>query len=167
MMGINNFRAQSAMEYLMTYGWAILIIAIVLAAMFTLGIFKSPVGTTCRSFPGYVCTAPVFTGTLSSGGNFIASVGQGTGATWYDVGYVYVPSSSTTLTPVAAALGSSSGTTGGNWIDVTSVMNTGSTATATLPVPVGASSGTIWAEYATTSGGTPTIVLQVAKATVS
>ena len=34
-------RAQSAMEYLMTYGWAILIIAIVLAALFQLGVFSS------------------------------------------------------------------------------------------------------------------------------
>ncbi len=32
---------QSAMEYLMTYGWAILIIAVVLGALFQLGIFNS------------------------------------------------------------------------------------------------------------------------------
>ncbi len=34
-------KAQSAMEYLMTYGWAILIIAVVLGALFSLGIFNS------------------------------------------------------------------------------------------------------------------------------
>jgi len=34
-------RAQSAMEYLMTYGWAILIIAVVLGALFQLGVFNS------------------------------------------------------------------------------------------------------------------------------
>ena len=34
-------KSQSAMEYLMTYGWAILIIAIVLAALFQLGVFSS------------------------------------------------------------------------------------------------------------------------------
>ena len=34
-------KSQSAMEYLMTYGWAILIIAIVLVALFQLGIFNS------------------------------------------------------------------------------------------------------------------------------
>ena len=33
--------AQSAMEYLMTYGWAILIIAVVLGALFELGFFNS------------------------------------------------------------------------------------------------------------------------------
>jgi hypothetical protein len=32
--------AQSAMEYLMTYGWAILIIAVVLSALFMLGLFN-------------------------------------------------------------------------------------------------------------------------------
>ena len=35
------FRSQSAMEYLMTYGWAILIVAIVLIAIFSSGIFNS------------------------------------------------------------------------------------------------------------------------------
>ena len=34
-------RAQSAMEYLMTYGWAILIIAVVLGALFQLGVFNA------------------------------------------------------------------------------------------------------------------------------
>ncbi len=34
-------RCQSAMEYLMTYGWAILIIAVVLGALFGLGFFNS------------------------------------------------------------------------------------------------------------------------------
>ncbi len=35
------FKLQSAMEYLMTYGWAILIIAVVLGALFELGFFNS------------------------------------------------------------------------------------------------------------------------------
>ncbi len=36
-----NKRAQSAMEYLMTYGWAILIMAVVLGVLFQLGVFGS------------------------------------------------------------------------------------------------------------------------------
>ena len=36
-----RLKSQSAMEYLMTYGWAILIIAVVLGALFTLGLFNS------------------------------------------------------------------------------------------------------------------------------
>ncbi len=35
------FMSQSAMEFLMTYGWSILIIAVVLGAMFQLGVFSS------------------------------------------------------------------------------------------------------------------------------
>jgi len=49
-------KAQSAMEYLMTYGWAILIISVVLAALFQLGVFnpmtfapKAPPGA-CQVF---------------------------------------------------------------------------------------------------------------------
>ncbi|MGC8478428.1 MAG: LamG-like jellyroll fold domain-containing protein [Candidatus Micrarchaeia archaeon] len=49
-------KAQSAMEYLMTYGWAILIIAVVLGALFQLGVFngnnfapKAPPGA-CQVF---------------------------------------------------------------------------------------------------------------------
>ena len=36
----SRFRSQSAMEYLMTYGWAILIIAVVLGILFQLGVFS-------------------------------------------------------------------------------------------------------------------------------
>ena len=36
-----NSKSQSAMEYLMTYGWAILIIAVVLGALYYLGVFNS------------------------------------------------------------------------------------------------------------------------------
>jgi hypothetical protein len=36
-----NIKIQSAMEYLMTYGWAILIIAVVLGVLFQLGVFSS------------------------------------------------------------------------------------------------------------------------------
>ena len=36
-----KLKLQSAMEYLMTYGWAILIIAVVLVALFQMGVFNS------------------------------------------------------------------------------------------------------------------------------
>ncbi len=39
--GHSHSKAQSAMEYLMTYGWAILIIAVVLGALFQLGVFNT------------------------------------------------------------------------------------------------------------------------------
>jgi hypothetical protein len=37
----NSLKIQSAMEYLMTYGWAILVIAVVLGVLFQLGVFSS------------------------------------------------------------------------------------------------------------------------------
>ena len=37
----SRLKAQSAMEYLMTYGWAILIIAIVLGVLYYLGVFNA------------------------------------------------------------------------------------------------------------------------------
>ena len=47
----NSGKAQSAMEYLMTYGWAILIISIVLAALFQLGVFN-PMAYAPKAQPG-------------------------------------------------------------------------------------------------------------------
>ena len=41
MTGINERRAQASLEYLTTYGWAILIIVIVLAALAWLGVFNA------------------------------------------------------------------------------------------------------------------------------
>jgi len=56
LLGKASAKAQSAMEYLMTYGWAILIIAVVLGALFELGVFnpmtfapKAPPGA-CQVF---------------------------------------------------------------------------------------------------------------------
>ncbi|MGC8537733.1 MAG: hypothetical protein ACP5MZ_01975, partial [Candidatus Micrarchaeia archaeon] len=46
-----RFKSQSAMEYLMTYGWAILIIAVVLAALFELGVFN-PMTFAPKASPG-------------------------------------------------------------------------------------------------------------------
>ena len=48
-------KAQSAMEYLMTYGWAILIVIIVAAALFALGVFNPATYTqsTATGFTGF------------------------------------------------------------------------------------------------------------------
>ncbi|MGC9190792.1 MAG: hypothetical protein ACP5FR_02670 [Candidatus Micrarchaeia archaeon] len=74
-----NKKAQSAMEYLMTYGWAILIIAIVLAALFSLGVFSSSsfTGTVCVASSGFLCSNPIL-----HDGTFSATIGQATGTSW-------------------------------------------------------------------------------------
>ena len=65
----NSLHGQSAMEYLMTYGWAILIVAVVLGALYSLGIFNGSnfLGGTCVAAPGYLCSNPLMdtSGTLS------------------------------------------------------------------------------------------------------
>jgi hypothetical protein len=40
-------KGQTAMEYLMTYGWAILIVIVVVAALFAMGVFKIGAGVKC------------------------------------------------------------------------------------------------------------------------
>ena len=37
----NRTKLQSAMEYLTTYGWTLLVLALILASMFVLGLFNS------------------------------------------------------------------------------------------------------------------------------
>jgi len=89
-------KAQSAMEYLMTYGWAILIIAVVLGALFQLGVFnannfapKAPPGA-CQVFrpngPGTttfinlegVCSGelPQYVGSFNVASSYTANVPQ-------------------------------------------------------------------------------------------
>ena len=79
-----RFRAQSAMEYLMTYGWAILIIAVVLGELFSLGVFNgsSLLGTSCVALSGYYCSTPVLS---HSNGDLLLTIGQATGNTYTSV----------------------------------------------------------------------------------
>ncbi len=84
-------KLQSAMEYLMTYGWAILIIAIVLIALFSLGVFSSNnLGTSCISESGFLCTNMTLTNILPPGTptNTLAmltfTVGQASGQPEYN-----------------------------------------------------------------------------------
>lgn len=45
-----NSKGQSALEYLMTYGWALVVIVIVVAALFAFGVFNTPAN--CTQFGG-------------------------------------------------------------------------------------------------------------------
>ena len=76
-------RSQSAMEYLMTYGWAILIIAVALGLLYVLGVFSPSSATTnsCTSQSGYICTAL----SLSPRGTVTFQFGQDTGTTLYNL----------------------------------------------------------------------------------
>jgi len=52
MRNMKTKKAQAAMEYLMTYGWAILIVIIVAAALFALGVFN-PTAWTGKQATGF------------------------------------------------------------------------------------------------------------------
>jgi hypothetical protein len=77
------------MEYLMTYGWAILIISIVLGSLFSLGVFSTSsfASTACIPSSGYYCSVTSFTHGPSA--NIVASIGQSTGASWAGWGYSF------------------------------------------------------------------------------
>ena len=75
-----SLRGQSAMEYLMTYGWSILIIAIALVTLFELGLFNgsgSGLPTTCVAQSGFLCSNP----SIDTNGNVLISFGQSSGST--------------------------------------------------------------------------------------
>ena len=73
-------KLQAAMEYLMTYGWAILIIALALGVLYSLGVFNpnrlKPVG--CFLSAPFTCQIQTFKG---STGGLTLLIGQGTGQT--------------------------------------------------------------------------------------
>jgi hypothetical protein len=64
-----SMKGQSAMEYLMTYGWAILIVIIVAAALYALGIFN-PATYTGRVPTGFTTLGTPEDWRLESNGDF-------------------------------------------------------------------------------------------------
>jgi hypothetical protein len=113
-MGNKGSRAQSAMEYLMTYGWAILIIAVVLAVLFSLNVFNAgaSLGTACIGQPGYSCSAI----TLNSKGLLSFTLGQGTGVTVNNAIFSCVASANTVSPPYFAYnVITLTGTATGSW----------------------------------------------------
>ncbi|MDE1852117.1 MAG: hypothetical protein KGH69_05565, partial [Candidatus Micrarchaeota archaeon] len=90
MNNVHRLKLQGAMEYLMTYGWAILIVAVVLAVMFSLGVFSSggTVSNSCLSTAGYLCQNPV----LNSTG-------------WLGIKFGWIGAFPITLTNIACTIG--------------------------------------------------------------
>ena len=77
-------KAQSALEYMMTYGWAILIIVIVAAVLYSMGIFNpsSSTGTTATGFSPFTVLAQTCNSTglyIQLGNNAPNSVTPGAG----------------------------------------------------------------------------------------
>ncbi|MEM3247652.1 MAG: hypothetical protein QW207_03915 [Candidatus Micrarchaeaceae archaeon] len=111
-------KLQSAMEYLMTYGWAILVIAVVLGALFSLGVFSgaSLLGTSCVAASGFYCSGV----TLTGGGVLTLTIGQAYGYTFNNTQVLFVPS--------GAPLSEASSVSIGN-------LNSGQTQTVSIQLP--------------------------------
>ncbi len=67
-------KGQSALEYLMTYGWALVVIVIVIAALFAFGIFNPPDAGTCTGL-----NKLAYIQHSISNGNVFLRVSNGTG----------------------------------------------------------------------------------------
>ena len=164
-----NYKLQSAMEYLMTYGWSILVIAIVMIAMFGLGIFggSSSIPTACLAQSGYTCQSPV----LHQNALTFAAVGQGTSISWIGVNLLWVPqgqivpsdSAAYTWCPSYSPTNAITNTINGgiscySITNANGALNSGQSVAPTFSftstVPVGSSyPGSLWVEYQTFSGG--------------
>ncbi|MEM0149283.1 MAG: hypothetical protein QXW10_00080 [Candidatus Micrarchaeaceae archaeon] len=74
--GEASAKAQSAMEYLMTYGWAILIISIALSALYMMGLFSpsSYISSTCIFPADFSCLQDF----MASNGTLSINVEQAT-----------------------------------------------------------------------------------------
>ena len=163
MMG--KFRLQSAMEYLMTYCWAILIIAVTLGALAFLGVFSGTglLPTACIASSGYICNNPLYEHTT---GNVVVTLGQATGTAWSNANVYFVPQQSeggvtSGSTPLTSFAPNQIGT-----------MNSGQQ--YTVDVPVSSSSGTsvgtalqgyLWISYTTTQSGSTVLDTEFATLT--
>lgn len=140
MQGKVAVKSQSAMEYLMTYGWSILIIAVVLGTLYTLGVFSAfNLGpSTCVSSTGFLCQNP----TINNAGALSFTFG-------------YVGTAPLNITEIGCSSGSYFNSSKLSWSGISAMqLQSGGTTTVYLPCNGGSStilgtpfSGTIWVQY--------------------
>jgi hypothetical protein len=104
-------RGKVAMEFLMTYGWAIIIILLAVAALWYLGVFKAPVTDRCQmgaplSCPGVKLTDGGATDTLTFS---MGSTGLSGDVTKNTIELVEVGGTPCTMTPDKPTIVSTTG----------------------------------------------------------
>ena len=169
----DSAKAQSAMEYLMTYGWAILIIAVVLAALDFLGVFNGNtfIGSSCLATPGYLCSNPVMTANANGPNLLSFNFEQDTGQTIYDVSFACSASSnSSTGMPNANTANvfqfATSAISSGSQLNISGMQCYGSNANLFQDNPIGTVfSGTLWIQYTTVPASTNYQYAKIAKIT--
>lgn len=150
-----NVKFQSAIEYIMTYGWVVLIVAVLLLAGFQLGIFTTTnfYGNVCVASTSFFCSVPV----LSSNGNLTLSFGQATGS---PITLTSIGCSNTTAEPVFRQ-------------SENVPMSYGTTTTLTFECGLSSSkigtpfSGTLWITYNTPTQVTMQSLAMTVQATVA
>jgi len=102
-----KLRGQSAMEFLMTYGWAILVMVIVIGVLFYVGVFNpgTAAPSACTLGAGFSCYSYIV---YPGNGTLTLEVGQATG-------------NAVTITGVAC----DARTTAGNWTSMSRTVQTG------------------------------------------
>lgn len=188
---MHRSKAQSAVEFLMTYGWAILIIAVVLGALFRLGVFSSSSlsGTSCVPTSGYLCQNPIF----NIEGNLSFTFGNGLGKPIYNVALACAGSATPSGLPnpsppsgapyaamvyiyangMTSPIVSNSATSGflgmvaGQEVSISGLSCYGASGSDLQNVPVGTSfSGGLWVNYTlingAPSGGNPLLTAKFA-----
>jgi hypothetical protein len=169
---MKNLKLQSAMEYLITYGWAILIIAIVIVIAFTFSQNSgNPLQTACTPLPGFACNSVTFLanrGASPAQATFI--VGQNTGVNWPTVTIYYITeanSSSFTASGIPSQIYNKP-----NEVDavIPGGLQSGQTAQVSIYSPPGITwgvgtvlTGTIWAEYTTSTNPSTTYYVEMAR----
>ncbi len=143
-----KYKSQSAAEYLSTYGWAILIIAVVLAVLYQLGVFGGSnfTGSSCLAVSGFLCKNVV----LNGGGTLSFVLG-------------YVGSQTLTITGVGCSNTTNAPSSfPGVGATLTSEQNFSASVKCSLPSQaIGTPfSGTLWIQYS--SGSQTGLVLKVA-----
>lgn len=73
-------KGQAAMEFLMTYGWAILVVLIAIAALYALGVFEGGGGTSCKLDAPLTCDLTVSFGTPANSKLVVTAQGISPGA---------------------------------------------------------------------------------------
>jgi hypothetical protein len=169
-------KAQGAMEFMMTYGWAILIISVIIGVLFGLGVFNSGslVSTACVPASGFQCTGP----SLLTTGVLTLTYGQNTGVTEYN-SFVTVAAQGAVLNSagfptntlsVSNPLAYPATPVGPTYISGSSNTLTFQLTPAMVPpggyaTLGGAFSGVVWVNYSTASGGPAIVATKVAKLT--
>jgi len=172
------------MEYLMTYGWAILIIAVVLGALFAIGVFSgtSFLGTaSCVATSGYLCQNPILLPATSNAVLVTLTVvmGQNTGTNVYNAFFSIAPQGSgvnsySFPTTVVSSNGVASTNGAGattNFVPSSAnnigTLVSGGTSTYSFNLPItgspwlasnalgGTLSGSIWLNYSNTAATSP------------